>query len=254
MQTTEMNKNGVLLVLMDLKEGAYVSLKYAITLAKRSRFDLKLFHVLPALDVIKSDNQLVGIAKLETERARAEENFEAIVEIITAEGLFATYELSFGAVHSEIRNQIKLCNPELIVAGRNKNRTQSVGATTRFLLKCFHGPILSVVGRSEFKQDTKICLAGTESLEQEFNLDTTFKVSECTKAPLYVLKVQKKDEGNEPMRFKTETGYPRTIHQILTHDSKKPSDLAKQLCVHGSQEGVDLLCVGNDVRFQGQIT
>ena len=77
------------MVLIDFSEGAYIALKYAMTLAKEMDGSLHLFHVADASNISDSENPLIIQQSIDEEAAKIKIKLKSIVEIVEAEGALA---------------------------------------------------------------------------------------------------------------------------------------------------------------------
>lgn len=182
------------LVLMDFSESSYHALKYAVSLSKLFPVHIQLFHVVTAIE--KDDYQLnlqkMVIPKVE----KAMKKLDAIVDIISADGISVSYEFSFGNLLIELESQLKKCKPDLVVVPKRNLENKVSKKILNFFVNKYSGSFLVVGKELEFSGNTKMAIAFSSKNFKNYDWNTVFEINKHTENELRLLHVLKSGTVN----------------------------------------------------------
>ncbi|AUC82844.1 universal stress protein [Lacinutrix sp. Bg11-31] len=186
------NNKYKILVLSDLKKNTSSSIKSSISLANMIGGEVTLFNVKKHIDIVEGDNQLSAIRTLNEEHINTKKEIKALIDPIAKEyNVAIDYSYSFGKVKEEIRNYIKVYNPDIIVLGqRDSSPLQLIGdSITRFILKEFKGAVMITANENALVPNEKMTLGIFNDSNRVLNTKFSKDLITHTKAPLKSFKI-----------------------------------------------------------------
>ncbi|WP_055436117.1 universal stress protein [Lacinutrix algicola] len=180
-----------ILVLSDLKNTAENTINNGVSLAQMIDAEIALFHVKKHTDIVERDNQFSAIRTLNEEHNNTKNTINRIVDSISKDyNLKVNGSYAFGKVKEEIRNYIKVSNPDIIVLGqRDSSPLQLIGdSITRFILKEFKGIVMISGNENVLVPNEKMTLGvfnGSNKILNKFSNDLIMH----TKSPLKSFKI-----------------------------------------------------------------
>ncbi|WP_431132713.1 universal stress protein [Psychroserpens mesophilus] len=228
-----------ILVLSDLKKTTGAILKSSVSLAKMIDAEIAVFHVKNHTEIVDRENQLSAIRTLNEEHNNTKKEIEALVKTISKDyDVTIQGSYSFGKVKEEIRNQIELYNPDIIVLGqRNSNPLQLIGdSITRFILKEFKGSIMISGHKNGLIPDEKMTLGIFNGSDKIFN--TTFSKDLITHSntPLKSFKIV---SSQEEIIKTTAQHKEQVVEYVFEQNANTMTTLSSYLL----KNNINLLCV-----------
>jgi nucleotide-binding universal stress UspA family protein len=238
-------KKGVsFLVLMDFSEASYIALKYAITMAKLVKGNVHVLHVANPKKIVDTDNPVAALRAIEIETTKIKNKLNSIIEIISAEDIFASSYYSIGNIIKELENHINQVNPDIVVVGKKKNSAKFSGKLSDYLRNKYSNSFLIVDEESEFKTDSKIAFGCNSGMLNKYDPDIIFELDKHTKTTLILLNICKNTEFTEkidiPSTWKSSNGKARSI----LCESQESSTVVGGLVEHIADKNIELLCIG----------
>ena len=176
-----------ILVLSDLKKTASTTIKSSVSLAKMIDAEIALFHVKKHIDIVKRDNQFTAIRTLNEEHNNTKKAIDALVKDYSKEyDVKISGSYAFGKVKEEIKKQIELYKPDIIVLGqRDSAPFKLIGdSITRFILKKFKGIIMISSNENALEPNKKMTLGVLNGSNKTFDTEFSNDIITHTKAPL----------------------------------------------------------------------
>lgn len=134
-----MNRNKQrILVLSDLKDNSFDTLKYAINISKEINGALELFCVKKPCEIVTTENPLCAMRVVNSEFVKTEQKARNLVKSITKDNFFPLKTtIKFGNIKSEIDTYIKDANPDFIILGKKQKKLLNLYGdnVTNFVLK-----------------------------------------------------------------------------------------------------------------------
>lgn len=231
------NNKYKILVLSDLKESASTTLKSSIKLAQILDAEIALFYAKKHIDIVNSDNQLSAIRTLNETHNNTKKKIESIINpIAKSYHINIQSSFSFGKIKQEIRKQIQLYKPDIIVLGqRESNPLQLIGdSITRFVLKEFKGPVFISASNNAIQPDQKMELAVLNN-SNSFLEDKILKnLIAHTKSPLKSFKIiDNQNENNEPI----------LEEKLVEYAFEGKDDVLTTISSYLQKNNINLVCV-----------
>ncbi len=235
-------------VLMDFSEASYAALKYTISLAKLLNGEIHVLYVANPTEVVDSDNPLVAMIEIDLDTAKNERKLKSIIEIITAEGIDATYRYCFGNIIGQFKEQVECTKPNLVIVGKKMGKSKFSGKLTSYLMSSYDGSLLIVGEESEFQTDTKISLGCNGNTLNLSNPEMIFSLNKYTKTPITLVEVKNTIDSNHqnilPEGWKSLYEKDSNIQFECQNDSNVVNGLVNYV----SSNNISLLCIGRGKR------
>ena len=234
----ETNKYKIL-VLSDLKDGTTNSLQNAVSLSKIINADIEFFHVKKPTDVINRESQLSAMRTINKEHLAIDNKIKDLLEPVTK-----TYDtpikssFAFGNVKNEIRDYIKLSQPNIIVLGqRISSPFQIIGdSITQFLLKEYSGIIMISSMNKSLLPSKKMTLGVLNGTNEMLSKDLSKELVNQSTLPLKSFKIIKNKNG---LSDKTIADGQKIVEYVFEKNDNTMNSLSKYL----KQNNIDLLCI-----------
>ena len=233
------NSKYKILVLSDLSKTTSTTIKSSVSLAQMIDADIELFHVKKHIDIVDRDNQLSAIRTLNDEQISTKKNIEALINPISkAYNITINYSYAFGKIKEEIRNQIALSKPDIIVLGqRDSNPLQLIGdSITRFILKNFKGVIMISSNENALVPNEKMSLGVFNDSNKIFNTEFSKDLMLHAKAPLKSFKIINSQQETEHTATENE-------ERIIEYVFEQNADAMDTLSSYLLKNNINLLCV-----------
>jgi nucleotide-binding universal stress UspA family protein len=108
-------------VLLDLSKSSDLVLTNAVQLARALNGSVEVFHVKPAVDIIKRESQLSAIGSIYKDDRDTRAKIQDLIRSIEQEeGITISYKLEYGNVKSRVRDYLTLKNPDILVLGKRR--------------------------------------------------------------------------------------------------------------------------------------
>ena len=150
-----------ILVFSEMDASTLGVLTNAVNLAKILAGEVTLCCVKKATDVVKEDNQLSAMRTINQKFIKIDkEIISTIAKISNDENIKIAYNISFGNLKEELREQIKASKPDIIVLGKQKSKIFSLFGDNiiNFILKEFAGTVMITSEKIEIPANTELCL------------------------------------------------------------------------------------------------
>jgi len=238
------NEGYDLLVLMDFSESSYISLKYAISLAKITQGNIHVCHIGNPEKIVKHDKQPAALRAIESKTKKVENKLGSIIEIITTEGIQATCHQVVGNIINELESVLDEVKPDLIVVGKKKEKSKFSGKLSNYLLNNYPGSLLITGMDGVFKIDTTISLACNKTTLRQYPPNLVNKIDRNTTSSLKLIniKVSAESNGEIDLPKSWKSFYTSNLNIQLIY--KESSTVIKGLENHISEKKVELLCIG----------
>jgi len=233
------NNKYKILVLSDLKKTADTTLKSSVSLAKMIDAEIALFHVKKHIDIVDRDNQFTAIRTLNEEHNNTKKTIDALVNDFSNEyDIKITGNYAFGKVKEEIRNQIKISKPDIIVLGqRDSNPLQLIGdSITRFILKEFKGVIMISANENALVPNEKMSIGVLNDSNKIFDTEFSKDLITHTKTPLKSFKIS--NSQKEATNVSVENS-ENTIEYVFEQNADVMTTISSYLI----KNNINLLCV-----------
>lgn len=233
-----------IIVLIDFTEGSYRALKYAISLAKLINCKIKVFHALETNELNKIENTHVLSMELDSEIDKIKNKLNAIIEIISEEGVEASYHYTIGKKDYKIQEWLEYVSPDLVVIGKKIGNPKFGGRLTGFLVKKYNGSLLIVDGENLFKPKTRITLGCKQETLKTHDPYMVLNLHFSTDAPLTILNVGQQVETQNTINFLRELNLSDEKNRNLQYVCQKSRKVNQGLIQHIQNNNVELLCLG----------
>nr|WP_321228980.1 universal stress protein [uncultured Psychroserpens sp.] len=233
------NNKYKILVLSDLNKTASTTLKSSVSLAQMIDAEIALFHVKKHIDIVKRDNQLSAIRTLNEEHNNTKNKIEALVNSISKEyDVTIKGSYAFGKVKDEIRSQIDLYKPDIIVLGqRYSNPLQLIGdSITRFILKEFKGVVMISSNENALVPNEKMTLGVFNDSNKILNAKFSKDLITHTKSPLKSFKIINSQKESTNTFAQNEE---KKVEYVFEQNANAMTTLSSYLL----KNNINLLCV-----------
>lgn len=219
-------------VLVDFSEASYKALKYVISMAKITNGKIHICHV------ITESNSI------ETETKKVEDKLNAIIEIITAEGIEASCQYIFGDFVIEFKKLVDQVKPDVVVVGKRKENPNVSGNLIDYLLNDYLSSLLIVTDEKAFDADKKIAFAGTKKTIEQNDPRSVFKLIPGIKSPMVLINLKKSTIAGEKVNLsETWPSYYKDKNNFEYHQNPITYE---NLAPYIFKEKIDLLCIGRE--------
>ena len=233
-----MEKKYKILVLSDLKESSNRVLKNAVSFSKLVGGETNLFHVKKPTDIIDRESQLSAYRTINEQRALTKKNIESIINNVN-ESINAKVNFSyvFGNVKNEIEDYISTYKPDLIVLGKRKSKTFSLGDNiTDFVLKAYEGIVMIIDNKSDIQFHRELSLGLLDEKNKLFNINITDLLLAQSKKPLKSFKFVSKAATENIEQSSNDSSL---VEYIFERNDNSIQNLAKFL----KKSDIDILLV-----------
>jgi len=221
-------------VLVDFSEASYRALKYIISMAKITNGKIHICHII-------TESTSIG-----SETKKVEDKLNAIIEIITAEGIEASCQYIFGDIIVEFEKLIDQIKPDIVVIGKRKGNSNFSGNITDYLLNDYLGSLLIVTEEKEFNTDKKIAFAGAKKTIEQNNPYSIFKLIPDIKPPLVLISLKKSTKAGEKINLpKAWSSYYKDEYKNQFEHHQTPINY-ENLAPYIFKEKIELLCIGRE--------
>lgn len=232
-----------LLVLLDLSKEPETTLRSAINLAEVISGSIEIYYIKPAVEVVKSANQLSAISAIDKERYRIKNKIKKLIGLVAQESKVSIeFDFAFGNVNSEIQIQLKKSNPDIVVLGKRDVKPFNFlgNDVTQFLLNNYFGNIF-IAGEDKMLRTNKDISIGfyNDGLDNQ-SIDITKKLSRQTKKPVKFFRVRKNLESKTLDTKLQSSKFENTIEYVFEQGSNALDGLVNYV----SKNDIDLLCMG----------
>ena len=233
------NNKYKILVLSDLNKTASTTIKSSVSFAQMIDAKIELFHVKKHIDIVNVDNQLSAIRTLNDEQITTKKKIEALINPISkAYNVAISYSYAFGKIKEEIRNQIAISKPDIIVLGqRDSNPLQLIGdSITRFILKNFKGVIMISSNENALVPNEKMSLGVFNDSEKIFNTEFSKDLIMHANAPLKSFKIRNSQKETAKVVAEKDEKF---IEYVFEENADAMDTLSSYLL----KSNINLLCV-----------
>ncbi|APX99053.1 universal stress protein [Lacinutrix venerupis] len=233
------NNRYKILVLSDFKKPESTLLKSSVGLAKIIGGEINLFHVKKHTDIVKRDNQFSAMRSLNEEHNNTIKRIDNLVNKFSkAHNLKISGDYAFGNIKEEIKKQIKLYNPDIIVLGqRDASTFKLIGdSITRFVLKSFNGVIMITSNKNALEPDKKITLGVLNDSNKIFNTNFSKDLITHTTTPLKSFKIINSHIEEENISSLIE-------EKVIEYKFEKNDNALTTLSSYLLKNNINLLCV-----------
>jgi nucleotide-binding universal stress UspA family protein len=233
-----------LLVLMDFSESSYISLKYAISLAKITQGNIHVCHIGNPEKIVESNNQAAALRAIESNTKKVENKLASIIEIITTEGIQATCHHTIGNIINELESVLDVVKADLIVVGKKKEKSKFSGKLSDYLLNNYSGSLLITGMDGVFKFDSNISLACNENTLRQYPPVLVNKIERNTTSSLKLIKVKVPVDSNWEIDIPKSWQSFYTINLNIQFEHEEASTVVNGLINHINKNKIDMLCIG----------
>jgi nucleotide-binding universal stress UspA family protein len=235
------NKSFNYLVLMDFSRPAYNALKYVVSLARVMPIQIHLFHVIRTIEKDEHQLNIENIVKPKIDDAT--KKLDALIEIMAADGINASYEFSFGNLLLELEIKLKASKPDVVIVARRTRNNRYAKKLMGYLINNYDGSFMVLDKEFEYSPNAKMAVAFNENTLRNYKAHQIFEFSEASFVSLHLFHVMKRNEKTLDLVmklwkqfFKNEFG---AEFSLLINSS-----VANGLIGEVKEKKIDLLCVG----------
>lgn len=231
-----------ILVLSDLKESADSVLKSAVSLSQIIGGETNLFHVKKPTDIIDRESQLSAYRTINENHALTKKSIEDIIgKVEESLNTKINFSYTFGNIKNEIENYIFKHKPDLIVLGKRKSKTFSLGDNiTDYVLKNFKGIIMIVNNESDIQFQKELSLGLLDERNELFNINITDVLLAQCKKPLKSFKLVDKAADGSKERVINDS---KLVEYVFERNENSIQNLAKFL----KKSDIDLLLIDGNL-------
>lgn len=232
------NNKYKILVLSDLNRPDDKVLENTVSLSKMIDGEISFFHVKKPMDIVDRESQLSTFRTINEKRAITKKRIENIVRNV--EDSLETkinFGFVFGNVKNEIEDYININKPDLIVLGKRKPKTLSLGDNiTDFVLKKYTGMVMIVDNDDSIQFQEELSLGLIDETNKLFNINITDALLEKSKKPLKSFKFVNNASLDDEKKVKNDSDY---VEYVFERNDNSIKNLANFL----KRSNVDLLLV-----------
>lgn len=229
-----------ILVLSDLNNNTDSILKSTVSLSKIIDADISFFHVKKPTDIVKSESQLSAMRTLNKEQIVTNKKIQDFLDPFSKRyDLDIKFNFNFGNVKQEIKEHIKIINPDIIVLGKRKTKAiKLIGDNiTGFVLKTFKGPVMIASNENMIEPKKEFQLGLLNTMEKSFET-TTILENLIAKAQTPLRSFNIIESNND----KKKSNVSET-QNIVNYDFEKNDNTSKNLSQYLIKNKVNLLCL-----------
>lgn len=175
---------------VDFSGCSYNALHYATMLARSAPGRIHLCHVVDLDEIPDSENPVVVSFAMDRLIKNAEEKMKSLREIISMTGILVKEQIVMGNVKTQLRKQIEQVQPNVIVMGRNVEKTVGVGSLLRYLTRNTNVPVLVVPQSHNPKMPNRTVLASDMDTSREMDLAPFFDIIRQVSNELSILNIR----------------------------------------------------------------
>lgn len=175
---------------VDFSACSYNALHYATMLAKCSPSKIHLCHVIDLEEIPDSENPVVVSFAIDRLIQKAEDKMKSLREIISMNGILVKEEIVMGNVRTQLSNHIEAIKPDVIVIGRNVEKSVSARSLLRYITQNTNVPVLVVPQSHSPKIPNRAVLASDLDPAREPDLAPFFDIIKKVSNELSILNIR----------------------------------------------------------------
>ena len=249
-----MKSNYTFLVLMDFSEASYISLKYAISLAKYLGGRIEIFHAIDPEKISGLENSQAFLSSLDQVNKEVENKLKSLVEMLDTEGIQSNYNYSYGKIKSEINSHVLKIKPDLVIVGSNTKNAK--GRIMNHFLNTYSGTVLITKSEGEFDLETNISFACKETTIKNSNLEIVNALDKLVDSSLSIIKVNSNQSNGAIIEPPLGVQLLEKPESELRFYAPNNTSVADGLINHITKDEIGLICIRrskNNSRGLGKI-
>ena len=180
-----------ILVLSDLENTLESTLKSTVSFAKMIDADIEFFYVKQPTEVVGRESQLSAMRSINETYVSTNKKLQNLIDAITsAEDVNINYSYAIGNVKSEIKDRIKITNPDMVIIGKRKPKALGfIGdRVTDFILKNYEGSVVMSSNDNLEESNNEMALGFYSNSPDYSNLKFVNELLKHTKRPIVAFK------------------------------------------------------------------
>lgn len=228
-----------IVVLSDMKDTMINTIKSGVSLANMIGGDLHFFHVKKPTDVVEKESQLSAMRTINRSYLETGSDIQNILEPISKDyNVSISHSHAFGNVKSEIKDYIKINNPDVIILGKRRpNAISFIGdKITDFVIKNYDGTIMIASEENALEPNAELSLGMLDNLETSLNNEFGISLLSHTQKPVKMFKTENtQSDSNKNNALSSK----ETVELVFDHGDKSMQSLSNYL----TKSDVNLLCL-----------
>ncbi|WP_209401503.1 universal stress protein [Pseudozobellia sp. WGM2] len=232
------NKKYKIVLLSDLTDSIYNTLRSTSNLAKMINGEIEVFNVRKPSDVVKKENQLSAMRTINSEHSVTDKKLKDIIQPLAEElGLNINYSFVFGNVKNEIDSFLKLKQPDIVVIGKKKlHSIHFLGDNiTDFVLKKHSGVVMIAPDRETLALNTNFSMGTINGWKSTSDFEILDHLLKNTQKPLKSFRINRKGD----VQASSDISGRKMVEYVFEHNDNSIQSLPKYL----TRSKIDMLLV-----------
>jgi nucleotide-binding universal stress UspA family protein len=233
------NNKYKILVLSDMKDTTANTIKSGVSFAKMIGGDLHFFHVKKPTDIVEKESQLSAMRTINRTYLSTDNDIQDLIEPISKDyDTPISFSHAFGNVKSEISNQIKTYQPDVIILGKRKSKPFNfIGDNiTEYVIKNYDGAVMIASEENAIQPNTELSLGILNKINATFDMSFADRLFGHTQKPLKSFKTYNASNKTNEVNPFTEKN---TVELVFDHGDNSIKSLSNYL----TKSDVNLLCL-----------